>query len=64
MPWVRFTSDFDFDPRHGVTIAYKAGMVLNVTRRCAERAIEIKRAVRMRKISRHVEPVEARDGQS
>lgn len=39
--WFRFTRDFDFSPveRSGrVTIAYKAGMLQNVTRACAEAA--------------------------
>jgi hypothetical protein len=39
--WVRFTTDYDFSPdaKGGrVTIAYKAGMVQNVTRECAEKA--------------------------
>lgn len=39
--WFRFERDFDFSPsaRNGrVTIAYKAGMVMNVTRECAEAA--------------------------
>lgn len=39
--WFRFTSDFDFSPaeRGGrVTVAYKAGMVQNVTRECADAA--------------------------
>lgn len=41
MVWFAFKSDFDFSPveRGGrVTIAYKAGMVQNVTRECAEAA--------------------------
>lgn len=41
MPWVRFTRSFDFYPakfKGRVCIAYKAGMSLNVTRACAERA--------------------------
>jgi hypothetical protein len=40
--WVRFTTDYDFSPdaKGGrVTIAYEAGMVMNVTRECADRAI-------------------------
>lgn len=39
--WVRFTRDFDFDPpaRGGlVTLAYKGGTVVNVTRECARLA--------------------------
>lgn len=38
MAWVKFTEDFDWWPSPQVTIAYKAGMTLNVTRRCAESA--------------------------
>ena len=39
--WFRFDRDFDFSPtaKGGrVTVAYKAGMVQNVTRECAEAA--------------------------
>jgi hypothetical protein len=39
--WFRFDRDFDFSPaaKAGrVTIAYKAGMVQNVTRECVEAA--------------------------
>jgi hypothetical protein len=41
MPWVRFTGDFDWSPvRHcnRVTVAYKAGMYLNVPRACRDAA--------------------------
>ena len=38
MPWVRFTEDFDWNPAPRSTIAYKAGMIQNVTRRCQEAA--------------------------
>jgi hypothetical protein len=47
--WVRFTSDYDFSPaaRNGrVTVAYKAGMVQNVTRECATLAVAAEKAVR------------------
>jgi hypothetical protein len=47
--WVRFTADFPFSPevRGGrVTIAYKAGMTMNVTRECADKAIAAEKAVR------------------
>jgi hypothetical protein len=40
--WVRFTANYDFSPdaKGGrVTIAYKAGMVMNVTRECGDKAI-------------------------
>jgi hypothetical protein len=39
--WLRFDKDFNFSPdaKAGrVSIAYKAGMVQNVTRECAEKA--------------------------
>lgn len=38
MPWARFVEDFNWRPSYGVTVAYKTGMVLNVTRACAEAA--------------------------
>jgi hypothetical protein len=41
MPWVCFTGDFNWSPvrhRNRVTIAYKAGMHLNVTRACRDAA--------------------------
>lgn len=39
MPHVLFTGDFDFTPKPSVTICYKAGMRMLVTRTCAEEAI-------------------------
>jgi hypothetical protein len=33
-------------------------MVLNVTRRCRDRVIELKRGVAMQKPNRHAEPIE------
>lgn len=36
---VRFTRHFDWRPHPRQVIAYRAGMVLPVTRRCAEKAI-------------------------
>jgi hypothetical protein len=41
MPWVRFTGDFNWSPvrhRNRVTVAYKAGMRLNVPRACRDAA--------------------------
>lgn len=38
MPLVKFTADFDWMPTPRSMIAYKAGTVKNVTRRCAEKA--------------------------
>lgn len=58
MAWVRFTADYDWSPRYGVTIAYKAGMTLNVTAACATLAIAAGKAVRMRKARKDEEPVE------
>lgn len=46
MAWVRFTNDFEWWPSPQVTISYKAGSVLNVTRRCAAEAVAKGRAVR------------------
>lgn len=44
--WVRFTRDFDWRvPGKPVTIAYKAGMVCNVTRACAVEAKNRRAAV-------------------
>ena len=48
MAWVCFTRDYDYRVKHGVTTAYKAGMVLNVPARCAREAIELKRAERIK----------------
>ncbi len=45
MPWVRFTRDFDWKPKPAVTVAYRAGTTVNVTRACAAQAIERGRAV-------------------
>lgn len=47
MPWLRFTSDFDWSPRYGVTIAYLAGMEMNVTTPCAEAALAAKKAEKL-----------------
>lgn len=58
MPWLRFTANFDWSPRYGVTRAYKAGMVQNVTRRCRDAAVAAGKAVRLDKPSRDSEPVE------
>lgn len=50
--WVRFTADFDFSPAAlggRSTIAYKAGMELNVTSECAAAAKAAGKAVAGRK---------------
>lgn len=57
MAWVRFTADYDWSPRYGVTIAYKEGMTLNVPSACATLAIAAGKAVRLRKAHKDVEPV-------
>lgn len=46
--WVRFLADFDYSPtarRGWTTIAYKAGMEVNVRRECGEAAIGQGKAV-------------------
>lgn len=48
MAWLRFTADMDWKPTAGTTIAYKAGMVLNVTRDCADKAIAAGKGVRLK----------------
>lgn len=53
MAWVRFTQDYDFRVCHGVTTAYKAGMMLNVPARCAREAVELDRALRIKTPRRH-----------
>lgn len=58
MAWVRFTSDYDFKATPGSTIAYKAGMTQNVTRRCATLAIASGKAVRLKTPNKGEEPVE------
>lgn len=42
--WVRFLADYDWKPKPAVTIAYRAGSVVNVTRLCAAQAIEASKA--------------------
>ena len=38
MPWVEFSSDFDFKPKPSVTQSFKAGERKLVTSACAEAA--------------------------
>lgn len=47
MARVRFTADFDYRATGGSTIAYKKGMVMSVTRRCATLAIAAGKAERV-----------------
>lgn len=44
--WVRFTDNFNW-VQPGFTIAYKAGMTLNVTRACADEVISKGAAVKV-----------------
>jgi hypothetical protein len=61
--WVRFTADFDYRPNAMTTIAYKAGMVLNVPRAAGDAAISADKAVEMRKTHRDAEPEEVDHGE-
>jgi hypothetical protein len=58
MAWVRFLSAYAHKPKPSVTIVYKAGSAVNVTRTCAERAVEKGCAVKVRKTAKNVEPIE------
>lgn len=49
MPWFHFEQDFDFRPKPGVTIAYKAGMTKLVTTTCAKQAEQKGKGARVRK---------------
>lgn len=49
MPWVRFTADYDFRPKPGVTIAYNGGWVGLVTTPCANEAVAAGKAERTSK---------------
>lgn len=54
--WVRFTGDYDFKATPGSTVAYKAGMVLNVPTRCATLAAIAGKAVRLKKTNKDEDP--------
>lgn len=60
--WIRFLADYDFRATPGSTIAYKAGMVQNVTAKCATLAVAAGKAVRLRKASKDSPPEEVPDG--
>jgi hypothetical protein len=65
--WVRFTADFDFSPAAfggRSTTAYKAGMALNVTRECADKAIGAGKAVAGRKSRKDAHFVEDSDAEA
>lgn len=46
MPWLRFTDDFTWVPsrKRMISISYKRGMVLFVTRECASSAVLLGKA--------------------
>lgn len=48
MVWVKFIQDYDFKPKQQMTIAYRAGDEVNVTRVCSARAIALGKAVLLR----------------
>ena len=56
--WVRFLENYNYR-KPAFTIAYKAGMVLNVPSEAATLAIAAGRAVRMRKARKDEEPTYA-----
>lgn len=39
MPWCRFVKNFDWSPRYGVEIAYRAGNIYLVTTACSRAAL-------------------------
>lgn len=52
MAWVRFTEDYEY--RHSTsTTDYKAGMVMNVTRDCAGKAVKLGCAVHVKAPARN-----------
>lgn len=55
MPWVHFTSNFNYR-KPDFTIAYKAGMKLNVKADCADMAIARGKAVKLKTPKRGEEP--------
>lgn len=57
--WVRFTADFDWKPQPQAITAYKAGMVQNVTRACADAAVSAGKAVKAAKPRREGDNGEA-----
>ncbi|WP_246676584.1 hypothetical protein [Mesorhizobium sp. B2-4-4] len=62
--WVKFTADYDYKPHSQATIAYKAGMVLNVTQDCQRKAIAAGKAVEMDKKSKMATATEKTDDDS
>ena len=61
MPWVEFTGPFSWRvsaKRGRVVIAYEAGMILNVTRECAQAAKNAGKAVPSRNPDRHARPAD------
>lgn len=54
--WVRFTAPFDWKPKRSVTLSYKEGDTVNITKPCGEAAIAAGAAVEYRKTNRDVDP--------
>lgn len=44
---VRFLADYDYRPKQGITIAYKAGWAGLVRKECADRAVVLGKAERV-----------------
>ena len=54
--WVHFKAPFDFKPKRSVTLSFKAGDTVNVTKPCGEAAISAGAAELYRKANRDSEP--------
>ena len=54
--WVRFKAPFDFKPKRSVTLSFKAGDTVNVTKSCGEAAIAVGAAELYRKTNKDSEP--------
>nr|WP_278377191.1 hypothetical protein [Brucella anthropi] len=48
MPWVYFTADFDWKPNPQVTVAYREGQRLLVTTPCANAALAMSVAEKLK----------------
>lgn len=57
--WVHFKAPFDFKPKRSVTLSFKAGDTVNVTKPCGEAAIAAGAAVEYRKTNRDADPAPA-----
>lgn len=54
--WVKFKAPFDWKPKRSVTLAYRAGDIVSVTKACGEAAIALCAADLYRKTSRDTDP--------